>query len=344
MRDDIAVRILILGGTKFLGRAIAEVAVARGHALTLFNRGQTNPELFPEVEKLRGDREGDLAQLRGHVWDVVIDTSGNVPGVVSSSAALLSQAAGYYLFVSTRSVYAPPYRPGFDESALTVDPDNGSSKDPGQRYGALKLMCERIVADIFPDAHAVIRPGLIVGPHDPSGRFTYWPLRIASGGAVLAPAPPERQVQFIDVRDLGDWIMRLAEERTNGTYNAAGPNPATNFGQLLDACRGVARSDAEIVWVDEPFLLERGVVPWMELPLWLPGQNAAYQQGDVSKALAAGLRLRPVVETLRDTLEWAYQAGADLITPGEFHDAGMAPARELELLSSWADLRTKLPN
>ncbi len=185
MRDDIAVRILILGGTKFLGRAVAEAAVARGHALTLFNRGQTNPELFPEVEKLRGDREGDLGQLAGHVWDVVVDTSGNVPWVVTSSAALLSRAAAYYLFVSTRSVYAPPYRPGFDESAPTVDPDNGSTKDPGERYGALKLRCERVVAEIFPDAHAVIRPALIVGPHDPSGRFTYWPLRIARGAQSL---------------------------------------------------------------------------------------------------------------------------------------------------------------
>jgi 2'-hydroxyisoflavone reductase len=336
-------RILILGGSKFLGRALTEGAVNRGHTLTLFNRGRTNPELFPEVEKLRGDRQGDLASLHGRVWDVVIDTSGNVPSVVRSSTELLSQVAGYYLFVSSRSVYAPPYRIGFDETAPTVNPDNASTKDPGQRYGALKLVCERVVAKAFPDAHAVIRPGLIVGPHDPSGRFTYWPIRIARGGAVLAPAPPDRQVQFIDVRDLADWIVRLAEVRARGTYNAAGPTPALTFGQLLNACREPSGRHADLVWVDERFLLDRGVVPWMELPLWLPEEHAAYQQGDVSKAVAAGLRFRPVVETVRDTLEWAYEAGAGLVTPGEFHAAGMTAARERELLAAWTDSRAKLP-
>jgi 2'-hydroxyisoflavone reductase len=216
-------RILILGGSKFLGRALTEGAVNRGHTLTLFNRGLTNPELFPEVERLRGDREGDLAALHGHVWDVVVDTSGNVPSVVTSSAELLSEVAGYYLFVSSRSVCAPPYRIGFDESAPTVNPDNVIHEDPGQRYGALKLLCERVVAKAFPDAHAVIRPGLIVGPHDPSGRFTYWPIRIARGGAVLAPAPPDRQVQFIDVRDLAGWIVRLAEFEPAEPITLLGP-------------------------------------------------------------------------------------------------------------------------
>jgi len=337
-------RILILGGTKFLGRAVAQAALAKGHQLALFNRGRTHPELFPDVEKLRGDREDDLAELRGHAWDVVVDTSGSAPQVVASSVELLAHSAKYYLFVSTRSVYAPPYRRGFDESALTVDPDIDLGKDPGQRYGALKLMCERVVAERFPDTYAVLRPGLIVGPHDPSGRFTYWPLRFARGGTVLAPAPPDRQVQFIDVRDLGDWIVLLAEKGLCGTYNAAGPSPALNFGQLLNACREVAKSDAEIVWVDEPFLLQQGVIPWSELPLWLPEPNAAYQQGDVSKALAAGLRLRPIAETLRDTLEWAYETGADLVTSGELRDAGMASYRERELLSSWADLQALPPD
>jgi 2'-hydroxyisoflavone reductase len=264
--------------------------------------------------------------------------------VVRSSAELLSESANYYLFVSTRSVYAPPYRPGFNESAPTVDPDSDLSEDPGQRYGALKLMCERAVAEIFPHSHSVLRPGLIVGPNDPSGRFTYWPLRIARGGVVLAPAPSDRQVQFIDVRDLGNWIVRLAEQRSSGIYNAAGPSPRTDFQHLLKACREIAKSEAEIVWVDESFLLEQGVIPWMELPLWLPQSNTAYQQGDVSKALAAGLLLRTVVETLRDTLKWAYDTGADLITSGEFRDAGMAPARERALLSLWADRQARSPD
>ncbi len=173
--------------------------------------------------------------------------------------------------------------------------------------------------------HAIIRPGLIVGSYDPSGRFTYWPIRIARGCTVLAPAPPDRQLQFIDVRDLGDWIVRLAEGRTCGTYNAAGPMPTVTFGQLLDACRETAGHETDLVWVDERFLLERGVVPWMELPLWTPEEDAAYQQGEVSKALAAGLHLRPGIETVRDTLEWASRAGAELVTRGGFREQGCPP-------------------
>src|SRR5947207_10572978 len=202
-------RLLVLGGTKFLGRAAVEAALARGHDVTLFNRGQTNPELFPEAEKLRGDRDDPktLCVLEGREWDAVIDPSGYVPRVVRAGAELLRGSVGHYVFVSSGSVYAEPYVPGYDETAPTVELENPESEDVIGDYGALKAACERVVGEVFPDASTNVRAGLIVGPHDQSGRFTYWPLRISLGGPVLAPAPPEQLVQFVDVRDLGAWLV-----------------------------------------------------------------------------------------------------------------------------------------
>ena len=212
-------RLLVLGGTKFLGRAAVEAALERGHEVTLFNRGETNPDLFPKAEKLRGDRDGDLSALEGREWDAVIDPSGFVPRVVRASAELL-RASGHYLFVSSGSVYAEPYTPGYDESAPTVQLEDPDSEEVLEDYGALKAACEDVVREAFPEAHTNVRAGLIVGPHDGSGRFTYWPLRIAAGGEALAPAPPERLVQFIDVRDLGAWLV------TETQYGTAGLDPA----------------------------------------------------------------------------------------------------------------------
>jgi len=328
------VRLLVLGGTKFLGRAAVEAALERGHEVTLFNRGETNPELFPEAEKLRGDRDGDLSALEGREWDAVIDPSGFVPRLVRASAELLRGSVGHYVFVSSISVYRGPHEPGFDEGApvFEVEP---KTESVDVEYAELKAACERVLQQILPGAHTSVRAGLIVGPHDHTGRFTYWPLRFAAGGDVLAPAPAGRKVQYVDVRDLGAWLVRAAEERTSGTFNAV--RPAGPFGDLLETCRSVAGGgESRIVWADEAFLLEQGVGQWMELPLWLAGDDAPFLEADVSRAVGEGLSFRPARETVADTLAWARQTGAPLVTPGGRGSAGMDPSREAELLEAWS--------
>ena len=322
-------RLLVLGGTKFLGRTVVEAALARGDEVTLFNRGQTNPELFPEVEKLRGDRDGGLSALEGREWDAVIDPSGFVPRLVRDSAELLRGSVGHYLFVSSGSVYAESY-PGFDETTPTVELTEPESEDVLAHYGALKAACEQVVAEVFPDAHTNARAGLIVGPHDPTGRFTYWPLRVAAGGELLAPAPPGRLVQFIDVRDLAEWMVEACDRRHVGTFNATGE--PVSFSELLAAC-----GNADPVWVSDEFLVEHEVEPFSELPLWIPGEEAAFLQASVAKAVAAGLRFRPLDVTVRDTLSWAQEAGEQLVTDRGLRQgrAGLDPAKEAELLAAW---------
>jgi 2'-hydroxyisoflavone reductase len=303
------------------------VALARGHEVTLFNRGQTNPGLFPEAEKLRGDRDGDLSALEGREWDAVIDPSGFVPRLVRASAELL-QGSGHYIFVSSGSVYAEPYVPGYDESAPTVELEDPDSEEVLRDYGPLKASCEKVVREVFPDAHTNVRAGLIVGPHDGSGRFTYWPLRASLGGDVLAPGSPGQLTQFIDVRDLGAWMVDAGERRVSGTFNASGePIPLE---AALAAC-GVS----DPVWVDEDFLLEREVGPWMEVPLWVPKDVSPFLQMSVAKAVATGLSFRPVEETARDTLAWAQSEGAQLVTETPYGTAGLDAAREAELLEAW---------
>jgi 2'-hydroxyisoflavone reductase len=327
-----SVKLLVLGGTKFLGRAAVEAALARGDEITLFNRGETNPELFPEVEKLRGDRDGDLSALEGREWDAVVDPSGYVPRVVRGSAELLRGSVGHYLFVSSCSVYAEPYVAGFDESAPTQELEDPASEEIMRDYGALKMACEGVVAEIFPEAHSNVRAGLIVGPNDPTGRYTYWPLRVSLGGEVLAPGPPDRGIQFIDVRDLGAWLVEACASGATGAFNATfEPVP---FAAMLAAC-----GEAEITWVDDDFLVEHGVEPFTELPLWIPGPDAAFLQMSVAKAVAAGLRFRPLEETARDTLAWAQEAGEQLVNDRGNRQAraGLDPAREAELLAAWRE-------
>jgi nucleoside-diphosphate-sugar epimerase len=318
-------KLLVLGGTKFLGRAAVESALARGHEVTLFNRGETNPELFPEAERLRGDRTGDLSALEGRDWDAVLDPSGYIPAVVRASADLLADAAEHYLFISSVSAYADLGRPN-DEGGPLAElgdmPDDRLLEDFAN-YGALKVLCERSVAEAFGESHAIVRPGLIVGAHDQTGRFTYWPHRIARGGEVLAPAPPEREVQFIDVRDLGRWLVDLSERRATGTYNAT--HPGRSWGEVLETCRATAGGDATFSWVPDAFLVEHGVGEWMELPMWIQSTGeAGVHEADVSRAVEAGLEFRPLEETVRDTLELART------TP----EAGLAPEREAELLAA----------
>ncbi|HSB38477.1 MAG TPA: SDR family oxidoreductase [Gaiellaceae bacterium] len=318
-------RLLVLGGTKFLGRAAVEAALARGHEVTLFNRGETNPELFPEAEKLRGDRTADLGALEGRDWDAVIDPSGYIPAVVRASAEALVDHAGHYLFVSSISAYASLAGPNEESSPLAELGDMPGDRmlEDYSNYGPLKVLCERAVAETFGDRQAIVRPGLIVGAHDQTGRFTYWPHRVARGGEVLAPAPPDRAVQFIDVRDLGPWLVDLSERQAGGTYNAT--HPGRSWGELLETCREVADSDATFRWVPDAFLVEHDVGEWMELPMWVQSSDeAGIHEADVSRALAAGLTFRPLEQTVRDTLDLA----------GTTPEAGLTAEREVELLAA----------
>jgi 2'-hydroxyisoflavone reductase len=318
--------LLVLGGTKFLGRAVVEDALARGHRVTLFNRGETNAELFPEAEKLRGDREGDLSALAGRRWEAVIDPSGYLPHVVRASAERLGDAIEQYVFISSVSAYADFSGPSKEDHATSELGDLPADRllEDYSNYGALKALCERAVEDVYGERATVVRPGLIVGPHDPTGRFTYWPHRIARGGEVLVPAPADERVQFIDVRDLASWLVDVAERRTRGTFNATGPG--TTWQELVETCRDVAGSDATFVWVDGAFLAEHEVGEWMELPMWIHDPEwVGMHRAEVTRAIEAGLTLRPLADTVRATLD-----GAETTA-----DAGLAPEREAELLRAW---------
>ena len=319
-------KLLLLGGTKFLGRHVVEAALGRGHEVTLFNRGRTNPDLFPEVERLRGDRDGDLSALGGRAWDAVVDTSGYVPRVVRASAELLRDAVGHYTFVSSISVYRDFRAPGFDENAPLAQLEDPASEDVQEQYGALKAACERAAAEVYGERALLVRPGLIVGPHDPTDRFTYWPRRVAAGGDVLAPGTPADPVQFIDVRDLAVWLLHALDAGLSGPYNATGE--PLGIGELLEACKAVSGSDARFQWVPADRLRAEGVAPWTELPLWLPPEHAALNRSDVSKARAAGLELRPLSDTIRDTLAWDEEREIP-----RADDVGLAPERERKLLA-----------
>jgi 2'-hydroxyisoflavone reductase len=323
--------LLILGGTGFLGRYLVEAALGVGHRPTLFNRGLSEPGLFPEVEKLEGDRNGDLSALRGRRWDAVIDTCGYVPRVVGASARILADAVDHYTFVSSISVYSDDIALGADEGAQVRElPDPRVEEVTGETYGGLKALCERAAEEEMPGRVLNVRPGLISGPYDPTDRFTYWPRRVAAGGEVLAPAHEGRRVQYIDVRDLASWIVEMSEQRRTGTYNATGPDYELRMGRLLEECEAVGGAGAEPVWVSEDFLEEKGVEPFTELPLWVPREYAAMLAVDCSKAIEAGLAFRPLSETIVDVLDWdrAKTAGRD---PA----AGLRPEREQELLRAW---------
>jgi 2'-hydroxyisoflavone reductase len=333
--------LLILGGTIFLGRYLVEAALARGHQVTLFNRGQHGAELFPGIEKLRGDRDGGLDVLRGRRWDAVVDTSGYLPRVVRASAELLADAVEYYTFISSISVY-PHFRSvGLDERAPVATLEDPAVEEiTGESYGPLKALCEQVVEQALPGRALIVRPGLIVGPHDYSDRFTYWVRRVAQGGEVLAPAHPDWHTQIIDVRDLAEWTLRMVEQRQVGVYNATGPAYDLTFGQLLDTCRAVGGSDALFTWVSEAFLAEQGVAPWSELPLWLPLSDPdllGFSDVSCAKAIAAGLTFRDLATTVRDTLAWdATREDSDAPPARALQPrAGLAPEREMELLQAW---------
>jgi len=305
------VKILVLGGTVFLGRHVVESALARGHSVTLFNRGRQNPNLFPKVEKLRGDRDGDLSALGGRRFDAVIDTSTYTPGQACGMAKILDRRIEHYTFISSISAYAGfPAGRSYDETAPLAEGNDG--------YGPLKARSEEALEAAFRGRVTHLRPGLIVGPHDPTDRFTYWPRRIAQGGEVLAPGRPERPIQFIDARDLADWCVRLSEGQRTGYFNAVGPKSLLTMQQFLETCRSAVGCNARFNWVSDEELITAGAEAWTELPLWIPendGESGGLFLGDNQKAIATGLTYRPILDTIKETLEWDVQEGAPPDSP-----------------------------
>ncbi len=332
-------KLLILGGTRFLGRHIAEQALDAGHHVTLLHRGRSNATLFPMAQHLIADRDADLSLLHGRSWDVAIDTSAYMPRQVRAMADALAHQVGQYQLVSTISVYA-----GFQGAGTTEDATLAQLEDPavetitGATYGGLKALCEAAATEAFAERCLISRPGLIVGPHDPTGRFTWWVQRFAraaAGEAVIAPGDPTSPAQFIDARDLAAWHLRQAETSSQGIFNVTGPAQALTMGEFIDSLRQTLAPEARPVWVAEDFLLAQGVAPWSELPVWLPRAEAALHQVNIDRALATGLQCRPLVQTIADTATWAPTAPPP--PPGAMARpaVGLSPEREGALLRAW---------
>ncbi|TLS50728.1 epimerase [Paenibacillus antri] len=324
-------KILVLGGTRFVGKHMVEAATARGHEVTLFNRNQ-RPGVFPDLETLVGDRDGDLKALEGRTWDAVIDTCGYVPRIVKKSLEALASRVGHYTFISTLDVYDQPDVVGIDESHPLAPLSDESVEDVQDAYGPLKARCEQEVERAMPGRSLIVRCGLVVGPGDLSDRFTYWPTRIARGGETLAPGNPNAPIQWIDARDLAGWVVRMIERQAHGVYNATGPQPWATVGDVLSRSNAALGSPADFVWVEEPFLLERGVGFWIELPLWLPEKEnlGGIMTLNVSKAVREGLTFRPLEDTVRDTFAWDRARGADVKRV-----AGLDAEKERRLLDEW---------
>jgi 2'-hydroxyisoflavone reductase len=321
--------ILFLGGSRFIGKHAVIEAVDRGHTVTLFNRG-TQPLPISGVRHIAGDRNHDLERLAGERFDAVIDTSAYVPRQVESAARTLAGSVGTYLFISTISVYADQNTPHLDEDArLSELSDPATEEVTGETYGGLKVLCERALESNFPGKRVTVRPGVVVGPEDPTDRFTYWPVRAARGGEVLAPVGPALSMQWIDGRDLAAFLIHLLETGAQGTFNAVSQPDRFTLGDLLDVSRETAESDATFTWVDESFLLENEVRPFRDLPLWLAGDSLNFARVDSRRAYDAGLAIRGIRETVVDTLGWfAGEGGRQL-------QAGLDESRERELLELW---------
>jgi len=326
--------ILVLGGTRFLGPHFIAAARAGGHTVTIFNRGRTNVGRVKDVEVLSGDRDGKLDALKGGKWDVVLDTSGYVPRHVRLSAELLAANVAHYVFVSTLSVYASFAKSNDETSPVGKLDDETVEKVDGATYGPLKALCERAAEQAMPGRVTILRPGLIVGPEDNTDRFTYWPARAARGGEMLAPNSPADRIQVIDVRDLRDFALRCVENRLLGTYNVVSGRQQYTMGALVDACVAAAGTDAGPTWVPAAFLAEHKVQGWSDMPVWLHavGDQAGFADHNVERAMKAGLAIRPLATTVRDTLAW------HLSRPVEQRNAlkaGISADREREVLAAW---------
>jgi len=334
------VRILILGGTGFIGPNEVRYALSRGHKVTTFNRGKTHPgELPSEVEQLIGDRNGQLDALRDRQWDVAIDNPTTLPAWVRDVAQILRGNVERYVFISTISIYADTSK-GVDETAPlakyegadpykeTLEAMKASSY---RTYGPLKALSEKQAEKWFPGKTLIIRPGLIVGPRDETDRFTYWPVRIERGGEVLAPGKPSDPVQFIDARDLAEWTIRMAENRETGIYNATGPAKPLEIGSMLDEIKNALNSAAKFAWVPADFLKKEKVEAWSDMPVWA-GDELGLARTNITRALAKGLTFRPLAETTRDTLTWFKSQPQDRQSNLR---AGLTPEWEAEVLASW---------
>jgi 2'-hydroxyisoflavone reductase len=307
-----ALRILFLGGTGFLGPQQVEYAVARGHTVTLFNRGRTGPDLFPGVETLIGDRSvPDYESLRGREWDAVIDNSASIATWVRDSTSLLKDSVGRYLFVSSLSAHSDNSVVGMKEDGpvfthADYEEAIATGASFGAAYGPNKAEAERITLETLGGRGLVVRPGLIVGPGDRSDRFTYWPVRIDQGGEVVAPGDGADLVQIVDVRDLAEWMVRMVEDGASGTYNAVGPEAELDMAGMLNGIRAITSANVRLVWVPTDVLRAHEVGGWIEMPVWVypSPDNVGFSAWDCSKAIAAGLTFRPLADTARDTLEW----------------------------------------
>ncbi len=334
-------KLLFLGGTGFLGPHMVRAAIARGHAITLFNRGKTHPKLFPDVEKLKGDRYSDLSALEGErQWDAVIDTFTYVPRVVTASADLLAKRAKHYVVISSVSVYRDFLTPGMTEEAPLAEVEAEvvervkHHRDVLPHYGGFKALCEKAAEASMPGRVANVRPGLIVGPGDPSDRFTYWPVRVSRGGEVLCPSAPKDLVQLIDVRDLAEFILITVDKRLTGAFNADSPRGKRTIGQIVEESKKATKSNARFTWVPVDFLEEQKVEPWSHMPVWTPatGEHAGFGDVSTEKAHKAGLTCRKLPDTIKATLKWWEEQPAERRAKLR---AGIKPEREKEVLAAW---------
>lgn len=338
-------KLLILGGTGFLGPHFVERAHARGHTLTLFNRGRSNPTRFDGtplagIEQLRGDRKDDLVALEGdRRWDAVLDTSAYFPDDVARSAALLAGRVAHYQIISSVSVYARNDIANGEDSPLATLDDPSTRTISGETYGGLKAACERAAQAALLGKTSVVRPGLIVGPGDPTDRFTHWPARADRGGEIAAPGAPANPTQCIDVRDLAAFLLQLIEQDTTGVFNADAAPGTLSLGRLLDSCLRQAKAaggapDARLTWLPAEFLEAQGVKAWSDMPVWIApvGEYAGFGRTRVNRAIAAGLTHRPIDDTVRDTLAWWRAQPAERRAALK---AGLTPQREAEVLAAW---------
>ncbi|GAA2203924.1 NAD-dependent epimerase/dehydratase family protein [Nonomuraea monospora] len=331
-------KVLVMGGSGFLGRAVVEAALARGHEVTTFNRGRSGADV-PGVEAVRGDREvrADLERLaEGRQWDVVVDTCGYVPRVVGESVAVLSGRVATYAFVSSVSaVDGFPAKPAVEEApGWACAPDAGP--DDGD-YGVLKAGCERAVEEGFDGDALIVRPGVILGPHEDVARLPWWLTRISRGGRVLAPGEPSGPLQIVDARDVAVFTLDQAARGASGSFLVTGRVGETTYGAWLAECVAATESGAELVWVDDAFLVEQEAGAFVELPLWSPPSEIRdnFWSVPTAKAVAAGLRTRPVAETVRDTWAWLREIPEDKRNYGKNNRHGMAPEKEAAILSAW---------
>ena len=331
-----SLRILILGGTGFIGPFQVRYALSRGHSVTLFNRGRSNPGMFPEVETLIGDRNGQLDALAGHTWDAVIDNSRSNPDWVRLSAEFLRDSVDRYFYVSSRSAYSDLSRVPMNSDAPTFTYETAGI-EPGSEnlpYGLAKALSEREAQRVFGDRANIVRPGLIIGPGDETDRFTYWPVRIHRGGEVLAPGGGSDTVQIIDVRDLTEWMIRMAETGHTGVYNGIGPATPRPMTELLYGIRAVTTAETTFTWVDTDFLLERGIRPYREMPVWRPPSPGyeGFARFDLTPEVEAGLTFRSLADTARDTLEYHFSRPPERQANLR---AGTTPEQEAEVLAAW---------